>query len=279
MDLPFNIWISFVSMCLIVSGIGLWLGVKRIAGAPAITIVGGILLFATTVMTSNIEGVSNDRQEFIFNNQTTFYNQQTSSTDLDMGSATGQNTMIGENIVNSGSLLYQKEINGMQIRIDKDGTPLGDLYVGVWGGVVNPSSTNYKFIIGQMKANATNLSVMDYTFIRNDTKTYRLNTDDVIGVFYNGGTAGNLINLHTNTTASSFDGSNTISTRFQVSTSTWIDSSTADIRARVFLSKDALDINYDTYAFNQNDLWAFMIFISLMIVLIGAVFQKQDWEK
>lgn len=277
MDLPFNIWLVFVSISLLISLLGIYLGFKKIAGAPFITVIGGIFLFAVTVMTVNIEGVSPDNIETIIQN-TTFHMKQDTGTVSSFPLRSGANSFWGERALNDNSILVGDRMNGITITIDKDGNPTSDFYVGVWNGVTPPTLSNANFIVGQMYANKTTLTQSSYTFVRNDTKVYTIKTGDVIGVFYTGGSVGNLINTYQNATVNSFDNSDSVRTRFDTTTQTWGDASSGlDVRLRVFLVETQLDIAYDKYPFNQNEIWAYMIFISAIIMLIGGVFQKQDW--
>jgi hypothetical protein len=251
---------------------------KKISGGfiPALAVIAGGLWIA---LFSNIDKVSgmelNGNVTISESPLTTDYmNQQTGVSTSSLG-AGETNILAGENIVNSGSLLYGKEINQITLRLDKDGIPPNDAYVGIWNGVVNPTSTNYKFLIAQFKANNTNLSVMDYTFTRNDTRTYVLDSDDIVGIFYNSGTAGNRINVSFNGTANSFDNSDSQYSRFQRTTNTWVDSSASDLRGKISLAVNNIEERSEPIDFNDGATKIYMVAIGVLFMVLGAM-QRLD---
>lgn len=275
MNIPIELLTMFVALSFAVGILGIILALKKIAGSPFIIMFAGILLFSQLAIITNIEGVSDDRIESIINNSTTHMNQPTSTVSIALRS--GSVNFLGEEVVNDNSALNGDTINQITVRLDKDGNPTGDFYVGIWNSIQPATSTNYKFIVGQMKANHTDLTGATYTFTRNDTKTYVLQVNDAIGVFYNGGSVGNAINMHENATVSSFDGANSIRTAFTGSTMAWTDQTTRDIRGKIALLQTNLDVTYEKYPFNQNDAYVFFILFGALFILISVMAQVQKW--
>jgi hypothetical protein len=191
----------------------------------------------------------------------------------------GLTRFVGEYIVNDNSALNMKEVNSITVRMDRaGGNVAGTILFGCWDGNPIPTSTNYRFLFGQLLANQTSGSDATYTITRNDTITYFMKVNDVCGVFFNDGDAGNNIIVYSNSTASSFDGSNSYRRHFNPPV-TWVDASNADMRMKLSLVKTAeLDsIEYEdntmdfSFSGSNYQLKVIMIFVAVMFMVGGAL--------
>jgi hypothetical protein len=168
-----------------------------------------------------------------------------------------------------------KEINQMTVRLGKTGLPSGDFYVGVWNGIQPPTLTNYRFLIGQMKANFTSsTTISDYTFTRNDTKTYFLQRGDTVGIFFNGGSSGNTIDVY-HSSSDLFDGGNSIRMTFSSATSVWTSDTLTDMAKRISLVQTNIEERSEPIDFNDGATKIYMVAIGVMFMVMGAL-QRMD---
>lgn len=274
-DIPFNIFALYIGMATTIGIVGVVMASKKIDGAPFVTIFAGGMMFSLTVLVGNITmGESEDYITNDFLNNTSYMNQPTVSGTSALRS--GSNIFFGEKVVNEQSLLNGgREMNTVQVRLSKTGSPTGNFIVGVYNGVVTPTASNYKYLVASVDSSSLTTSQTFYTYY-NRNATYILQPNDVVGVFYNGGSAGNEVNIASNATASSFDGVNSIRSLY---TSSWSDSTTADLTGKIGLIKIQIQELHpnDNYAFNMFDVWAFIIVMGAFWMLLGGMMQISKW--
>jgi hypothetical protein len=240
--------------------------------------IAGTFLISILLVTDGI--ILNDRKETesisIVPVTTDRMNQPTGGTATNLRS--GSTIIVGELVNTESSVLNFKEINQITVRLGKTGNPTGIGYFGVWSAThAPPTVANSKFIISQMLANFTSSStIADYTFTRNDTKTYFLQRGDIIGVFFNGGSAGNTFDVYRSTT-DLFDGTNSVRATSNGGTTT-LDTVT-DMRGKISLVEDTSlqTISYEdnvmdfSFTGTNYQLKVIMVFIAVMLMVGGAL--------
>lgn len=273
-ETPFLILITYLGFATIIFFVGLILGIRRISGAPFMCIFSGVLIFGMLAITDDISGeglTGNQTQSVnvVINNH---MNEQTGTSIVLLRS--GSQIFVGEEVANFNSVLYGKEVNYAQFRFSKNGAPTGFMYCGVWNTIATPTSTNYKFLISQIDVSGLSTSEFDISFLRNDTKTYILDVNEAVGCFYNGGSAGNEVEIIVDT-ANPFDSSNSQRTSY---ISSWSDF-THDLRGKISFVTHEANEKHEPYDFNQLDMYVYLTLMSGFYILVGIMFQVKDWGK
>lgn len=276
METPIFLFLAFVSFTFIFVVISL---VRKL---PVGLAMAGLFMLPFVVMTDDIRlgepqysSIPDSSTQFIITNTTNHMNQNTFVIESELFA--GSTTFIGQRVDNDNSLLTMKRVNQVILFLDKDGVPSGDVFIGIWNRVNNPSATNYEFLLGQKPALEVSATGATYTFTRNDTKTYLLSPLDVIGIFFNGGSGGNSIGVRSNNTASSFDGANSYCSSF--TSPTWTDTTTCDRTMKISLVETGLSINNDNeFTLIDDGLFKFTAFVKVifalfatMLMLLGAL--------
>lgn len=201
---------------------------------------------------------------------TTLYMDQPTGTNS-VTLRSGSNIFNGELVNTDGSSLAYKEINRARFLIGKTGSPSGTVYVGVWSGIVTPTSSNYKFLIGQKPASEFSTTAYTYQFTRNDTTTYLLQPKDIIGVYFDSGDASNNIAVYQNGTASTFDSTNSEQATYSGS---WTASATTDIRGQISLSQPMINEQQEQADFsvsaNGFQLKGYLLLMFAMVVVVSG---------
>lgn len=253
---------------------------KKLSGGfiPALAVGAGIMWIALYVNIDRVEGfeLSNTMTTNTTSNTIFHMNQitRTGATTVRNGSI----TFMGEEInsCTSSSLLCNKLINGITLTIDKNGNNVpGTAYIGVWGSTSIPNLSNSLFIIGQIKVNDTNLAISDYTFIRNDSKSWQLSNGQAVGILYDFGDSSNNIAIDSNGTASSFDADRARTTTFSESTMTWTDSINGDLKMKLFLQTNHIVETNEPVDFNDNPTKIYMVGVGVLFMVLGAM-QRLD---
>lgn len=273
-ETPFLILITYLGFATIIFFVGLMMGIRRISGAPFMCIFSGILIFGMLAITDDIsgEGLTGNQTQSVNAVINDNMNTQTGTSIVLLRS--GSNIFVGQEVVNFDSVLYGKEINYSQFRLSKNGAPSGFMYAGVWNTISTPTATNYKFLISQMDVSGLSTSEFDISFLRNDTKTYVLDVNEAVGIFYNGGSAGNEVEIIVDT-ANPFDGSNSQRTSYISSWSDFVH----DIRGKISFVTHEANEKDEPYDFNQWDTYVYLTFMSVFYIITGVIFQMRDWGK
>lgn len=229
-----------------------------------------LIIFLTTDSIALGETVGNSTTTII-PITTDHMNQPTGTTLITLRS--GAVNVICERVANDNSALLNDKINQVTFRIDRAGNNLDkDIYFGVWDSNTVPTVSNARFIIGQFPANMTSASDALYTVTRNDTKTHMLKVNDCIGIFYNGGTVANNIAVSYNSTASSFDGTN--SNQMTFTPQAW-SVGTVDIRGKISLVESTAfeDVEITTNEYElRNTQTLEPTFVGLVFILLALSF-------
>ena len=182
---------------------------------------------------------------------------------------------LAERPVNIDSLLYNVKISCISMDISKTGAPTGTATIGILGGTSNIIKT-----FGTVDV-ATGITTTQrtYTFCLSNHDYWVISLYDKIGIFYNTGTAGNGLNIYTQTTG--FDGTNSVRATLS-SAGTWTDSSTTDVR--MILTTELISIeNTGTYTNTpfdnatsqyqlKNPITGEPNFVSIMFMFLGSIF-------
>lgn len=153
----------------------------------------------------------------------------------------GQLIFFGELPVDTSSALYGKVINGITLSMSKSGSPTGNYIVGVWSNTTAPNASNPIYTIStNSSASLTNV-ITQYTFT-NLTGSHAMGLNEVIGVFFTGGSAGNAVCIRMNVYASaaaSYDARHSVANTYA---SSWNigTNQLRDMTATIFFTTSAI---------------------------------------
>lgn len=150
----------------------------------------------------------------------------------------------GEHVVNTTSALYGKTINAIMVRLNKLGSPTGNIIIGVWD---NNANLVYQF--GTKDITQLTTAQTNFWFI-NSTNTYTIAVNDTIGVQYNHGDASNNLVMVTDS-ANPFD--STFSNRRLWNGVTWNNNNSVDVRIILTKIDNNANSNYALSLDGVND--------------------------
>lgn len=268
-DIPFNLLALFVGMVLTMGLLGIILGLKKIQGAPFITVFAGIMLFAIFVMTNNVSIGHTEAIQYTLNYP---MNVTTGSTGLNFGTT---NFIIAEKPANTNSVLYNKKFSCISFDLRRTANPTGDVRLGVY-------DTDGKLIkaIGNITASTISTVQKSYVKCLPNHDYYTISLYDRIGAEHRTSDGTNFVTGFV-TAGNDFDGLNSI--RSTYITSAWTDVTATDIR--MILIDDSANIidNPVNYKFGLTsspapELTAFFIIFSVLFVFLGMMIQIQKWS-
>lgn len=261
--IPFELFGLFISVSLFLVVIGLATKPKT----PVLILISGAFVFSQVAVIDELTLGQLVETETVTSVpvSTDYMNQQTGSSVAPMRNSS--TIFVGEKVVSHSSALFDKAINKIQVRLDRSGQPTGFLYVGVWSDNVRPTVASANFIVGQLDASKLEGATNDYIFTRNDTKTYTLRANDIVGVYYEGfTTAGNTVDI-TYANSQVFDSSTSGRFSFSDSTDLWSSfASSEDLRGRITLVENT---ELDTVAY-QDNIFPFTDMPKVLYALYGA---------
>jgi len=227
MDLPIEIFLSFIGFSIVMGIVGIWRKV------PFLMFIAGGMICFWAVTTDNIamgETVESSVNT-ILPTQIDYMNVITGTGFTKLSAGGVNNIFVGEDVVNSNSMLSGKRIDQVCISLSKTGSPTGTANIAVYDSVATPTSTNYVFLISTK--DVTTFTTTQTTYCFTGAGTHLLTANQAVGVFYNGGSAGNEVNIYTNITGDQFDGTNSVRTQYVAS---WSDTTNRDIRGSISLN-------------------------------------------
>lgn len=189
-----------------------------------------LILFLTTDSISLGEKITLS-ENTITPTQVDYMNVNTGTGFTKLSAGGVNNIFVGEEIVNTNSLLYNKRIDQVCLSLSKTGNPTGTAIIAVYDSTITPTSANYKFLFGTKDSTTFATTQTTYCFIA--VNNYITTTNEAIGIFFIGGSAGNEINIFTDISGSVFDGTNSYRTQYVAS---WSDTTNRDIRASISLT-------------------------------------------
>jgi len=149
------------------------------------------------------------------------------------------NTIVGERVVNTASLLYDQPIFGFTAKMIRTGSPTGNVTFGVFD-----STGNLVHFFGNHSI--AEISSVNIESIGKNSTAYRPTVGDVIGIQFTGGDASNRLNVRFQ--SQSFDGADSVRSTFQ--SGTWTDVAndfTFIIYVNASSASNAIDGNVNTY--------------------------------
>lgn len=183
----------------------------------------------------------------------------------------GSNIFIGEEIATASSALTDKRIDEICMTLSKTGSPTGTANIAVYSSTLTPSSTNYRFLVNTLDVSSLTTTSQLYCFLA--TSVFQLDgTGSAIGIFYNGGSAGNEVNVISNG-SDPFDSTNSYRTQYVAS---WSDTTGNDLKMRISLA--TIDENVSNVytkqdiSFNTNEgarLRLFFLIIGITFMIAG----------
>lgn len=250
------------------------MGIRRISGAPFMCIFSGILVFGMLAITDDIGLGQSSASNFTNTiSPSTIDHMNVLSGTASQTLRSGSQIFIGEEIGTLSSALAGKRIDEVCIELSKTGTPTGTANIAVYSSTLAPSSTNYRFLINTLDVSSLTTTSQTYCFL--STSVYTLDgADNAIGIFYNGGSAGNEINIRSNG-SDPFDGTDSRRTQYVAS---WSDTTGNDVKMRISLSTIEERTIVEPYDFNNNDIWVYQTFMAVFFIITGIIFQIRKWE-
>lgn len=293
MDIPILIFAMYNAIALLIGVMGIILGVKKIDGAPLISVIAGFMFLLPIIFVENITmGYTEERSilvsslELAGSEGETITTVHMNTTTQGTGSHTlrsGSNIFSGEELGASSSLIGDT-FNIVKVDVLKNGSPTGTAYIGVWDSTIAPNNSNYLYLVDTIDVSTISTSRVTLTF-ENTVDTYTLSSGEIVGIFYNGGSVGNHITFYHSTAGEGqlFDSTNSYIGSY---TSSWTDTTGQDKSMAIIhnvtsIGNDVQIINsHDTigaspinYAFNQNDVWVFSIVLGILFVFMAITIQ------
>lgn len=264
MDIPYNIFVLYIVMSMTIGILGIFLGLRKIAGSPFITIFSAIMIWGAIAI---IDNVAVDYAESI--DYTLIYpmNVTTGSASTTYGTTV---TGAGERPANTDSLLYNKPISCISVDLSRTGSAIGTATIGI----LDDDNMVVKSF-GTIDSSTVSTSRHTYKFCLSNHDYYTIGLYDRIGMKYTTGIASNTLNIFSDAT-NVFDSTNSVRTTF--TSGVWSDATASDMRI-VLIFDDANisgePINYDL---NDNDIWVFLITLGGFFMWMGVMLQIKDWK-
>lgn len=294
MDIHITILYLFVGLAVTIGMIGIVMGIKKIAGAPFITVVAGLLLVILIIFIEDVTVGYNDRQiervtieAFEAGEDITIVRASQTSSNL----ATQMYNGISTNIINAqlvdtvDSALVGLNIDTIEVRLAKVGSPTGLLYVCIFD---NTGACIEAFGTKDSATLTTTMTSYNFTKTGDD---YTIAVGDYIGVKYDNGSSVNHVTTNINN-GDVYDSIDSFLTQFaDAPTTAWGEATGFDFRFRLLDTDTTIQgdeiqtYTYDnsnepiTEPFNQNDSWVFTILLAMMFMFIGIMLQYQTWGK
>ena len=274
-DIAFPVLAFFASLAIVMFVFSII--AKRLIDAyiPVLSLLAGVIWITLFVTYDKIDVLGSP-----VNSTNTITPTQVDYMDVNIGTSVTKlsgggvnNIFAGEEIVNTDSMLYNKRIDQVCMSLTKTGSPTGTVNIAVYDSVVTPTQANYLYLLGTKDSTTLTTTQTSYCFIGIDT--YITTTNQAIGAFFNGGSAGNEVNVFSNATGNVFDGTNSIRTRYVAS---WSDFTTTDTRMSVSLNGiqeqtlneySKQDIGFETNEGARLKLFFLIIGISFMLTGIA----------
>lgn len=259
MELPFEIFVTVIGVSIALAIFGF----IRNPQIPAMLVFAGIFILTIAVATTSIvfgQLIDNIDSSVTpaFVTQSFHYNLGSGNTDVILDNIS-QNA-VGEDVVNTNSVLYGKSVQCIEIPLRKNGSPTGNLTVGVMN--VNSLIIN---TFGTMDASTLTTSLTPYTFCKENNQEAVLGVNDRIGVKYLLGNGVNNV-VARYQTGNPIDGTNTVLNAYQTS---WLVGSANDVVMRLY---DEIPIEAETdetYTYTPNT-YEFTELPKVMFMLIGV---------
>lgn len=262
MEIPIELFLGFIGFSFFLA----LFGFLRNPQVPAMLAFGGIFILTISAVTTEIT-MNNDSDSQTFESYIPYMEQNLGTSPLSMNSV--NNIFVGEEVVNSNSALYLKSFDQVTLALTRSNSPTGLATVGVWGTQVAPTASNYLYTLGTIDTATLGTSITVKTF-RNTTNAFTILDNMAIGIFYNGASGTNLMNVMT-TSSSQFDGTNSQTTRY---TSSWTDVTT-DVRMNVRLTSVELETTPIEFEFTEFPKTIFILFGAILMLAGGLMVYKE----
>lgn len=226
MDLPIEIFLSFIGFSMVMGIVGLW---KKV---PFLMFIAGGLITFWAITTDNI--IMNDRIDNIVATESTFNitGSITEIPDYSYNVITGTQALVlrsdGSNVhgrgehVTATSVLIGQEIECINLPMLKTGSPIGTAEIGIMD-----SNNAIIKLFGTKNVSSLTTTFTYYEFCLPDGESYEIQANTYIELRWVNGTISDGLNnisvLRDNSNV--FDGTNTVSSAY---TTSWTDTTTAD---------------------------------------------------
>lgn len=264
MDIPFVMLVLYMAIATVIFIIGLIMGLKKINGAPLVTVFSGLMMFALVVLITNVEV---DYIEAIEYNATYVMDVTTGTSNVPFST-----TVLGiaEKLDTSSSLLYNKQISCISIDLSKSGSPTGNVIIGILDG-----NNNVVKQFGTVSASDVSTAQRTHTRCLPNHDYWIITLYDRIGAKHDTSTGTDFFRVYV-TATNDFDKTNSYRTSY--SSGNWVDTTTTDIRMKL-ISDDVNIIGKPVkYAFNQNDIFPFTIVLTAFYIFTGVIIQLVKWD-
>lgn len=238
-DIPFII-LAFVSAITLI--LPLIAYIFRTSFPPSFVMwLGGIIWLLIFFATDNITLGYTDERSILTENLITTSNSTSAITHMNTtGQGTGlvaigtATTIFSGETAGASSSLNGDTYNIVQLDLSRTGSPTGLGYIAQYSTAVAPTSINYHCLIGIVDVSTISTSRTTYEFTKLDGNC-QMQAGDSVGLFYNTGSVGNVINFFQSTAGEGdlFDGANSFFSTYGAS---WTSSSPRDKAMAIALS-------------------------------------------
>lgn len=268
-DIPFNLLVLFIGMSMTIGLLGIYLGLRKIAGAPFLTVFAGIMMFAIFVMTNN---VSIGHTEAIEYTVTHPMNVTTSTTSEAFSSTI---TAQAERPINVLSVLVNKQISCIEINMLRTGSPTDNVMIGI-----GDNDARMIKLFGNITASTINTGTRSYQVCLPNHDYWTLAYNDYIMIKHTGSAPSNFISISSDA-GNPFDSNNSGKSKY--TSGTWSDTAGHDLRMKLTSDNANIIDNPINYQFGLTsspapELTAYLIVFAVLFVFLGVMIQIQKWS-
>ena len=264
LDIPINVLYLFMATTVSIFLIGMVMFFKKIEGAPFISLIPAIVMFALLVLIDNIEVDYVETISYAVShpmNVTTSDSSSAFSTTL---------TAHSEHAANVNSALVGKVINCIEVNMFRTNNPTDNVMIGI-----GDNDARMVKLFGNITASSINTASRSYQVCLNNHDYWILAYNDYIMVKHTGSSGTDTISVNFNT-ANPFDDVNSVRAHF--TNGVWTDIASQDLRMKLTTEDVNIVGSPVKYPFNQYDIYPFMVFLSVIFVFLAVVFQLRDWS-
>lgn len=273
MDIPVELFLGLVGTSIALAIFGF----IRNPQIPAMLCFGGIFILVLAVSTDNIITdtiplVSTTEGEQLLANATQMHYQVDTddASILNMFNSAGGQIARVEYLSNASSVLVGKELQCIQLYLNKFGSPTGTIFIGIY---TNSSGSNLAQQYGTMSASSLTTTLTYYTFCVIEGNERVLQSGDRVGLSLVGGVSNSLNYIATRGDPTNpFDSTITHRQVFTFGATSWTSITASDMRMRMF---DTVIQNVafpNTQSTSEQVLYPFTELPKVLFGLIGAIF-------
>lgn len=264
--LPFELFLTAIGISTLIGLIGIIMGLKKIDGAPIVTIFAGIILFGLIASAPPITNIGGNSTETIRYSVSHPMNVTTSDNSVAFSATV---TAQAERPANVNSLLVNAHISCIEVNMLRTGSPTDNVMIGI-----GDNDARVVKLFGNITASTINTASRSYQVCLGNHDYWILAYNDYIIIKHTGSSGANNIAVN-NLTTNPFDGTNSV--RSTYTSGLWGDSTTQDLRMKLTSEDMAILDVAQPYTITDNNIWIYLIAGASFWILLGVIIFVQKW--